>query len=275
MMTAESLEAELNIPPELKDVIEDSDDELPLRFNEPTELMEIFSVLEEKNLNLIERCQDSEQQLEEKKQQEKIIKAEFSRQIGILEANETTNLDRIKKVEIERDALKGISEDNESTKLDEKLQEQLYNEIYNVWKAAKYGRKGMEKEDDKSTMETYSPLSLVEETENILNKYFEEFNLLMNSKRLSAKFMRSAKELRKDKKKENIEQTLKMEEQIRKKIGEEKQREKAMKQIKKIGKPLMKREWAPPVQKVKEKVIKRNADEEAYFKYLGLELNEK
>lgn len=274
-MTAELLEAELNIPPELKDVIEDSDDELPLRFDDPSELMEIFSVLEEKNLNLIERCQDSEQQLEEKKQQEKLIKAEFSRQIGILEANETTNLDRIKKVEIERDALKGISEDNESTKLDEKLQEQLYNEIYNVWKAAKYGQKGMDKEDDKSTMETYSPLSLVEETENILNKYFEEFNLLMNSKRLSAKFTRIAKDLRKEKKSENIEQTLKMEEQLRKKIGEEKQREKAMKQIKKIGKPLMKREWAPPVQKVKEKVIKRNADEEAYFKYLGLELNEK
>jgi hypothetical protein len=48
-----------------------------------------------------------------------------------------------------------------------------------------------------------------------------------------------------------------------------------MKQVKKIGKQLMKREYAPPVQKVKEKLVKRNPMEEAYFKYLGLELNEK
>jgi hypothetical protein len=59
-MTIESLEAELNIPNELKDIINDSDDDLPLRFNDPSDLMEIFSVLEEKNLFLIKRCQDSE-----------------------------------------------------------------------------------------------------------------------------------------------------------------------------------------------------------------------
>jgi hypothetical protein len=117
----ENLEAELNSHPEfreLKEIIEDSDDELPLRFNDPSELMEIFSILEEQNLFLIKRCQDSEQQLEEKKQQEKQIKEQFSRQIGILIANEQTNSSRIHKVEAERDALKGISEDNESTRLD-------------------------------------------------------------------------------------------------------------------------------------------------------------
>jgi hypothetical protein len=74
-----NLEAELNIPPELKEIIDDSDDELPLRFDSPADLMEIFSVLEEKNLFLIKRCQDSEQQLEEKKQNEKIIREEFNR----------------------------------------------------------------------------------------------------------------------------------------------------------------------------------------------------
>ena len=56
-MTAESLEAELNIPPELKDIIEDSDDDLELRhFKEPHELMEILDALEESNLALIQRC---------------------------------------------------------------------------------------------------------------------------------------------------------------------------------------------------------------------------
>jgi len=59
-MTVESLENELNIPLELKEIIEDSDDDFPLRFNDPSELMDIFSTLEEKNLFLIKRCQDSE-----------------------------------------------------------------------------------------------------------------------------------------------------------------------------------------------------------------------
>ena len=179
-MTIESLEAQLNMPQELKEIIEDSDDELPLRFNDPSDLMEIFNVLEEKNLFLIKRCQDSEQQLEEKKQQEKQIKEEFNRQIGILQANELTNRQRIDKVAIERDALKGITEDNESTRLDVPTQEKLNNHVYQLWKSAKYGLKG--NDDDKSGIENYSTLSLIEETENILNKYFEEFNLLQNSK---------------------------------------------------------------------------------------------
>lgn len=60
-VTADSLEQDLNIPPELKEIIEDSDDDMPLRFNDPNDLMEIFTTLEEKNLFLIKRCQDSEQ----------------------------------------------------------------------------------------------------------------------------------------------------------------------------------------------------------------------
>jgi hypothetical protein len=47
MSTADMLEADLNIPQELKEIIEDSDDDLPLRFNDPDELMDIFSNLEE------------------------------------------------------------------------------------------------------------------------------------------------------------------------------------------------------------------------------------
>jgi len=53
---ADSLENDLNIPVELKDIIEEADEELILRFEDPQELMEIFSTLEEKNLFLIKRC---------------------------------------------------------------------------------------------------------------------------------------------------------------------------------------------------------------------------
>ena len=52
----DNLEADLNIPPELKEIIEDSDDDLPLRFENPSDLMDIFTNLEEKNLFLISRC---------------------------------------------------------------------------------------------------------------------------------------------------------------------------------------------------------------------------
>ena len=76
-MTADSLEADLNIPQELKAIIEDSEDEetaMPLRFTDPNELMEIFSTLEEKNLFMIQLCQDVEMQFEEKKQQERNVR---------------------------------------------------------------------------------------------------------------------------------------------------------------------------------------------------------
>jgi len=54
----------LNIPPELRYIIEDEDDDLPLNFNEPNELMQIFQQLEENNLLEIERMQESENELE-------------------------------------------------------------------------------------------------------------------------------------------------------------------------------------------------------------------
>lgn len=56
IVTVDSLEADLNIPQELKEIIEDSDDDMPLRFKDHNELMEIFSTLEEQNLFLIQRC---------------------------------------------------------------------------------------------------------------------------------------------------------------------------------------------------------------------------
>ena len=117
-MTAESLESELNIPQSLKEIIEDSDEDIPMGFDNPNEMMEILSNFEEQNLFLIKRCQDSEQQLEEKKLDEKKFKSEFSKQIGILKGNENTNIQRIEKTNQEKDALIGITEDAEGKSLD-------------------------------------------------------------------------------------------------------------------------------------------------------------
>lgn len=44
----------MQIPTKLKEVIEESDDEYPLNFDEPDSLLEIFATLEEKNLFLIQ-----------------------------------------------------------------------------------------------------------------------------------------------------------------------------------------------------------------------------
>ena len=46
-------ENDVQIPSKLKDVIEESDEEYPIYFDDPEELIEIFSILEEKNLFLI------------------------------------------------------------------------------------------------------------------------------------------------------------------------------------------------------------------------------
>ena len=47
---AASIEVDLNIPPELREIVDDSDDEFPLRFKNHEELIDIFSTLEENNL---------------------------------------------------------------------------------------------------------------------------------------------------------------------------------------------------------------------------------
>jgi hypothetical protein len=86
------LEAELNIKADLKNIIDDSDEEYPLRFKDESELIEIFSALEENNLLEIQRMQESEQELELKKFQMKTTEAEFAKQIAILQSNENNIL---------------------------------------------------------------------------------------------------------------------------------------------------------------------------------------
>ena len=56
----ENLEQELNIAENLKEIIDDSDDEFPLWFNDHNELMEIFTTFEETNLREIQMSQTTE-----------------------------------------------------------------------------------------------------------------------------------------------------------------------------------------------------------------------
>ena len=91
---------------------------MPLRFTNPDELMEIFSTLEEKNLFMIELCQNVEMQFEERKQREKQIKTTYTAEVETLRKNEEQNHKRIEKSQNEKDALTGIQEDQEGKTLD-------------------------------------------------------------------------------------------------------------------------------------------------------------
>ena len=57
---AASIEADLNIPSDLKEIVDDPNDDFPLRFRDHNELIDIFSTLEENNLLEIQRMQESE-----------------------------------------------------------------------------------------------------------------------------------------------------------------------------------------------------------------------
>lgn len=58
-------------PQELREIIEDDDDDFTDIFDNPNELMEIIGGLEETNLSLIMRCQTAEHAVEDKKNAQK------------------------------------------------------------------------------------------------------------------------------------------------------------------------------------------------------------
>lgn len=109
----------MSIKADLKNIIDDSDEEYPLRFKDENELIEIFSALEENNLLEIQRMQESEQELELKKFQMKKTEAGFAQKLHILQSNENNNLMRIQKSTAERDSLQSFTGDSSGQGLDE------------------------------------------------------------------------------------------------------------------------------------------------------------
>jgi len=81
---SEAIDAELSIPPELREIIDDSDDDPPLKFKNHNELMEIFATLEENNLLEIQLMQGYDEELEDLKQQKKAKEREFADALWIL-----------------------------------------------------------------------------------------------------------------------------------------------------------------------------------------------
>lgn len=132
-----NLDNELNIPEDLKLIIDDSDDEFPIRFQHHNELIDIFSALEENNLLEIIRMQESEQELEQKKSQLKKCQDNFATKISQLKENEEINLQRIQKTRDETLQLQGFTEDSEGLGLDPFTRERIDEETKKLYKVAK------------------------------------------------------------------------------------------------------------------------------------------
>ena len=66
-------------------IIDDSDEEYEVYFNEPEELLDIFGGLEEKNLFLIQQCQEQEHVLEQKKHELIELQAAMDKEIKSLD----------------------------------------------------------------------------------------------------------------------------------------------------------------------------------------------
>lgn len=247
----------------MREIIEDSDDDFQLKFNNPTELIEIFSTLEENNLLEIQRMQESQQELEAKKQQKKDTEAHFERKLAILKANEMTNMGRIEKIKQEKDALLSFQEDNEDQNVDEATMERideatrkLYLELKNI--------KAKPSDIEYSKLQNQSTLSMLNEIEVAIQNYHELFS---EYQALDKNIYEVTLRLRTEFRKEIIESNNKRDAQINKKKAEERQRERQQKKFKKIGKMMMKRIHAPSHKKVEAPQKTYTQQEEDFITY--------
>ena len=244
---------------------------MPLRFNDEHELMEIFSTLEEQNLFLIQRCQESEQQLEEKKLLERKVKEEQMREYAILQENEKVNMQKIQRSNQEKNALLGITEDSEEKSLDPGVLKQLEAVIADLYKTTKVKGDGKVDASVETKIQNSSLLQLIEETEYALNRYNEEFEYIQNKgPQFKQHFDREARTLKKKKIGIYRDTNKKMEEAKLREFQLQRQKEKENKNFKKIGKPNMTTVWRKPVDKKKEKVHTITDEQQDMLDYLGM-----
>ena len=97
-------------PPKLQGLFEDDDDEeYPLPFNDPDDLMNIFSDLEEKNLSLIEQGQEHDELLEKKRKDFYWIRNVLENDIDILKKSEIEVKERTGKTQSEKETLERMT----------------------------------------------------------------------------------------------------------------------------------------------------------------------
>ena len=127
---------DLKIPKNLVDILEDDAPIPEPPFKIPSELIQIFSDMEEQNLRQIQRMQDSEQQLEVKKQEYETKKKVLTAKIEQLKDNEKKNDERIRMSKAEKDALSAFEESGAGSLIEpndmveiERITRELYVEL--------------------------------------------------------------------------------------------------------------------------------------------------
>ena len=92
--------------PRLADLFDDDPNEIyPLPFDDPDDLMMIFSDLEEKNLSLIQQAQDQDQILERTRKEFSKVKGDISLEISNLQMSEKEVKERTAKTQGEKTSL--------------------------------------------------------------------------------------------------------------------------------------------------------------------------
>jgi len=125
-----------NIPPQPKLVDEeltDSDSEEPMYFKKPQQLLDIFTALEESNLFLIQNSQETEQALEELKQDFMETKTRMDAKTAALKANIEEHLAQIAAEEAKAEALKRRAESSGGKGVQEKLLNELQDRVRKVY----------------------------------------------------------------------------------------------------------------------------------------------
>lgn len=121
-------------PPKLRDLFEVDDDnvEYPMPFEDPKFLMENFSNLEEKNLQLIRQCQEADEQIEKKKEQLSLDKAKNTKEIEEMTKKEDDIKKKIEKTQNEKDNMEEKKSNVEDKMMPRKTCEEIAERVRRI-----------------------------------------------------------------------------------------------------------------------------------------------
>jgi len=125
-----------DIPPQPKlddEEMSDSDSEMPMYFTEPQQLLDIFTALEESNLFLIQNSQETEQALEELKQDFMETKTRMDAKTALLKANIEEHVAQIAAEEEKADELKRRADSSGGKGIQEQLLVDLQERVSKVY----------------------------------------------------------------------------------------------------------------------------------------------
>jgi len=153
--------------PRLADLFEDDPNEdYPLPFDDPDDLMAIFTELEEKNLSLIQQGQEHDQTLEKKRKEFKQIKEEMEYSIDKLKSSEKEVKERTVRAVSEKQNLENQTSEGNNKILSEGSYDRIKKTVVAI--------KSMVTKDQNQNSD---PLTMLLEIEKKVDKYIKMFDI--------------------------------------------------------------------------------------------------